>query len=683
MERQAPQASGARIGVDTGGTFTDLVYVGGTGELRVTKVPSTPAGPERAVLTAVQQTLSEPELAAVTHFVHGTTVGLNALLTRSGGPVALLCTDGHRDVLEIRRGRSDDPYQVFVGRHRALVRRSLRLPLRERVGADGSIVVRLEEGDVRRAAATLEREGIAAVAVALINSYANPEHELAVERLLREAGYAGELSLSHRISGEYGEYPRTSTTVVDAYVRSATAGYLDRLDSGLRELGFTGALLLTRSGGGAFTAAEAVERPFEVIMSGPVAGAAGAADLGVRLGMPEVVAADVGGTSFDTCLVEGGKLPLEHQGEIIGMPLQTPWIDVRSIGAGGGSLCRVDAAGRLRVGPESAGARPGPAAYGYGGEVATLTDAAVVLGLLPSEGLAGGLELDHDAALAAVGAVAEGLGLDRDDAAHGIIAIAAANMANPIREIAVERGADIRGAALVAFGGMGPLLGGLIARELDMRTVVVPFASGVFSAVGLLSADIVRTAARTSIQPIDDDSLDAVNGVLAELFEQLAQRAAVSRDGGLEVALDLRYSGQKHHLTLDLPSDGGALTVTAREIRERFERTYRRLFDLTLELPVETVASRATSRTTVATNSLTGGPPESALTLPAARATAWSFTRRRREEFAVHRREHLPRATVVAGPALVLEGTATTYIDAGFEGVVHDDGSLVLTDLDA
>jgi N-methylhydantoinase A len=501
------------------------------------------------------------------------------LLTRSGGPVALLCTDGHRDVLEIRRGRSDDPYQVFVGRHEALVRRSLRLPIRERIGADGSVVVPLEHDDVRRAAEMLEREGVSAIAIAFMNSYANPEHELAVERLLRDGGYTGELSLSHRVSGEYGEYPRSSTTVVDAYVRSATAGYLGRLESGLRELGFGGVLLLTRSGGGAFTVAEAIERPFEVIMSGPVAGAAGAADLGVRLEMPDVVVADVGGTSFDTCLVEDGRLPLEYQGEIIGMPLQTPWIDVRSIGAGGGSLCKVDRAGRLRVGPGSAGARPGPAAYGHGGEVATVTDAAVVLDLLPSEGLAGGLALDRAAALEAVSAVADGLRLGVDEAAHGILAIAAANMANPIREIAVERGADVRGAALVAFGGMGPLFGGLLARELDMRTVVVPVASGVFSAVGLLSADIVRTAAQTSIHPIADEALPAVNAVLEDLFAQLAHRSGVNAAHELEVALDLRYAGQEHHLTLDVPSEGGVLTATAEEIRSRFTSAYDRLFN--------------------------------------------------------------------------------------------------------
>ncbi|MBN9621979.1 MAG: hydantoinase/oxoprolinase family protein, partial [Actinobacteria bacterium] len=251
-------ASGGRIGVDTGGTFTDLVYVGGDEALRVTKVPSTPAGPEQAVLAAVEETVSVDELRAVSHFVHGTTVGLNALLTRSGGPVALLCTEGHRDVLEIRRGRTDSPYQDFVPRHDALVSRPLRLPVRERVGADGSVVQPLVVGDVRGAVADLKRAGVSAVAIAFINSYANPDHELAAAQLLRDGGFAGELSLSHQVSGEYGEYPRTSTTVIDAYVRSATAGYLGRLESGLRERGFDGQLLLTRSGGGAFTVAAAI-----------------------------------------------------------------------------------------------------------------------------------------------------------------------------------------------------------------------------------------------------------------------------------------------------------------------------------------------------------------------------------------------------------------------------------------
>ncbi|HJU48587.1 MAG TPA: hydantoinase/oxoprolinase family protein, partial [Gaiellaceae bacterium] len=327
-----------RIGVDVGGTFTDLIfYDDETGEARVSKQPTTPAAPQDGVLATVADAVPPEKLAEAAYFLHGTTVGLNSLLTRTGAVVGLLATRGFRDILEMARGDRGDPYDLFWRQPDPLVPRRLRLPVTERIRADGEVWTKLAADDVRAAAEVFAREGVTSVAIAFLNAYANPAHELAAEQELRAAGFTGEISLSHLISGEYREYERTSTTVIDAYVRPRMTGYLRALDGRLRGEGFAGEAIVTRSGGGAMTFGEAEERPFETIMSGPVAGAEGAGELARRLGLAEVITADVGGTSFDTCLVSDGRPQLRYEGIVEGMPVQSPWVDVRSIGAGGGS----------------------------------------------------------------------------------------------------------------------------------------------------------------------------------------------------------------------------------------------------------------------------------------------------------------------------------------------------------
>ena len=411
-----------RIGVDVGGTFTDLIYYDDeTGEIRVDKEPTTPASPELGVIAAVEKTLGGGELDRAGYFLHGTTVGLNSLLTRTGAAVGLLCTKGFRDILETRRGDRDEPYNLFWRPPAPLVPRRLRLAVTERIRAGGEVHVPIEADDVRRAAEVFAAEGVTAVAIAFMNAYSNPEHELAAESALRDAGFTGDISVSHQVSGEYREYERTSTTVIDAYVRGRMASYLRRLEDGLGDAGFSGSLLVTRSGGGAMTFGEAERRPFETIMSGPVAGAEGGAELARILDLSDVVTADVGGTSFDTCLILDGRLPVLYEGSIVGMPLQTPWVDVRSIGAGGGSLAYVDVGGLLRVGPQSAGAEPGPASYGRGGTQPTVTDAAAVLGMLAEGSLAGGVTLDIDAARRALAPLGEQLGMEVEDVAKGVL----------------------------------------------------------------------------------------------------------------------------------------------------------------------------------------------------------------------------------------------------------------------
>ncbi|WP_093174265.1 hydantoinase/oxoprolinase family protein [Sinosporangium album] len=669
------------IGVDVGGTFTDLVSRDtDTGQITVAKRPTTPAAPELGVLAAVDAAVPPESLARCAYFVHGTTVGLNALLERRGATVGLITTEGFRDVLEIRRGDRDDPYDLFWTPPPPLVPRRLRREVAERVAADGTVVRELDPEGVRRAAAVFAAEGVDAVAVVLINAYANAAHERAVPAALRDAGFAGEVSLSHEVSGEYREYERTTTTVVDAFVRHRMGPYLRNLDRGLRARGFTGRLLVTRSGGGALTLEEAAARPFETILSGPVAGAAATARLASSLGRSTAIAADVGGTSFDTALIEDGVLPLLFQGEVGGLPLQSPWVDVRSVGAGGGSVAYVDAGGLLRVGPRSAGAVPGPACYGRGGTEPTVTDAALHLGLIPPGPLAGGIDLDRDLATAALAPLAAPCGLPGADAvAEGVMRIAAAHMAHAVRGVTVERGVDPRRAVLVAFGGAGPLFGCLLAGELGASAVVVPANAGTFSAVGLVQADLVRGAARTLVRPLTDAALAEALTLAGALFTRLFTRLAGRGGGGepadavREIDLDLRHLGQEHTLAVRVePGD------TAGGVRARFTARYRRAYGHDMPGPLEIVTVRATVRA-----GLPGGPAP----LPAPAAAGAPGERRDIDLWSFHRKRFVPSRAVpraaltqaTPGPLVVVEPTSTTYVDAGFTVAPHECGTLLVT----
>jgi N-methylhydantoinase A len=658
----------SRIGVDVGGTFTDLItYDDATGQVRVVKEPTTPWAPEEGVVQAMRRGVPPELLRAAAFFLHGTTVGLNALLERRGGGVGLLSTDGFRDVLEIGRGDRADPYDLFWRRPEPLVPRELRLPVTERVLADGSVLTPLEPADVRRALEVFREAGVASIAIAFLNSYVNPAHEREAATILGELGFDGELALSHEISGEYREYERTSTTVVDAFVRPSVCAYLERLESRLRELGFAGDTLVTRSGGGAMSFVEAQVRPFETILSGPVAGAQGAASLARELGIGEAISADVGGTSFDTCLIVEGRPQLLYEGRIVGLPVQTPWVDVRSIGAGGGSVAYVDVGGLLRVGPRSAGARPGPACYARDGVEPTVTDAALVLGMLGPGELAGGIALDRGLAVQAL----EQLGLGAaEEAARGVITIAAASMADAMREITVEQGRDPRQAVLVAFGGAGPLFATLLASELDVSRVVVPRYAGNFSAWGLLGADLRREQALTRISRLSDEGLAGAREQLDRLFAGL--EGGESGDGAArEARLDLRYVGQEHTLTVSLPRAGGV-----RELRELFDREYDRTFGHSMEEEVEIVSLRATLTTPLPARS--EQVAHAGAERPTAAIDAWSFSQGETLHFTIAARESLAPGAELAGPTILLEDTATTYLDAGFVARVHESGALFL-----
>lgn len=667
-----------RVGVDVGGTFTDVIfYDDSTGDVRIGKVPTQPSEPQRGVVAGLLEALAPEDIRNCQYFIHGTTVGLNALLERKGPVIGLLATEGFRDILEIRRTDRPNPYELLPKPIDPLVPRWLRLSVTERMTSGGEVYTPIDLEDVCAACRAFAEAGVTVVAIAFLNAYANPAHELAAERALREAGFDGDIALSHQVSGEYREYERTSTTVVDAFIRTRSRAYLENLEQELQGLGLQADLLIGRPDGGAATFAEAATRPIDTIISGPVGGVQGAAELAAALGLKEVITADVGGTSFDTAVVTDAQPHLMYEGKIAGQPVQTAWVDVRSIGAGGGSIAYIDAGGLLKVGPRSAGATPGPACYGRGGVEPAVTDAAAYLGLLPAE-LASGLQLQVDKAERALATLGDQLALDVDRVAQGVMLIVSAAMAGAMREITVEQGRDPRTATLVAFGGAGPLFATLLARDLEMQQIVIPPWAGNFSAWGMLGADLVRIATQSRVMTLGPDAVEDANDILRALFERLESRVgAAAARSSREVHMDMRYEGQEHTITVQLPAKNGLVSATPEEILDIFTTMYRSTFSYTLAAEPEFVTTRATLREPLprrrqqAAAQAGGGGS-------LGRRRAFSFAAEDWLDFDVLHRSSLEPGVVVPGPLIVLEETATTFVDADFDATVGDGNALFL-----
>lgn len=665
-----------RIAVDIGGTFTDLVYFDDkTGVTVQGKVSTVPSAPEQGVEVAIQTYVPQEIVAEAEYFLHGTTVGLNALLERRGATVGLITSDGFRDVLEIRRGDRAEMYNLFWHQTKPLVPRRLRLEVPGRILADGSVEGAPTAEAVSAAVRTFAEHGVTSVAVSLINAYVDPQHEILVEKLLREAGFEGGITLSHRISGEYREYERTSTAVIDAFVRGRLANYLQRLDTRLRDLGFKGQSLITRSGGGSMTFSEAEERPFETIMSGPVGGAQGASEFARLLGDDQIVTADVGGTSFDTSLILGGDPQILFEGEIDNMPIQSPWVDVRSIGAGGGSIAYADTGGFMRVGPQSAGADPGPACYAKGGTQPAVTDGAAFLGMLGPGELASGITLDMDAAKTAIEQVASAIDQPVEKAAAGILQIAATSMANAMREISVEQGLDPREMTLLPFGGAGPMMGTLLADEMQMKRIVIPPYAGIFSAWGLLGADMVQSASRTLILPFDEACVDPANRILTDLLAGIRARGESSAAAEPSLRLDIRYLGQEHTLSISVALDGEKLGEPVDGIAERFRAEYSRTFGATMNDGLELTSVRAQLKTPLPKRDLV--PPKDVSPTPGAvEIEAYSFRDAARKTFRICPRDQLGDG--MDGPLIVTEDVTTTYVDSGWHIRPGEHGEMIL-----
>jgi N-methylhydantoinase A len=581
-----------KLGVDVGGTFTDLCLLdAASGQVWIEKLPSTPHDQSLAFLDGVLRVLKKAERspADVDFLVHGTTVATNALLEHKGACTGLITTAGFRDVLEIGTQQRAELYSVVQQRQPVLAPRRLRREVGERVAADGTVVAPLDEDEARRVLTELADAGVDSLAVCLLFSFMAPEHERRLAELAAEVMPGAMVSLSSNISPEYREYWRMSTTAVNAYVIRPVFKYIDRLEQRLREGGVAAGLHVMQSSGGLMTAGTTKERPVNTILSGPVGGVVGGSFFGLGAGYADLVTFDMGGTSCDVATVVRGEPGRANIKEVEGYPLRTPMVDIETIGAGGGSIARVDAAGGLKVGPESAGAQPGPACYGRGGTLPTVSDADLVVGVLGADTVLGrDLALDEQAARQAVEReIAAPLGLSVEEAAAGIIAVANANMRGAIRVITVHKGLDPRDFTLVAFGGAGPMHACAVAREASIPRVVVPPHPGITSAVGLLMTDIRHPMVAPFIVPTARADFERAERIFAELRVE-AERKLLD-DGVPPAAIsfrryaDMRYHGQAYELTVgcDEPLAGpgaadaaGALARLVGRFHETHERVY-------------------------------------------------------------------------------------------------------------
>ena len=687
---------GWRLGADIGGTFTDLVLAAPDGTLHVHKRLSTPGDYGVGVRDGIAALLEELSLepGAIGQIVHGTTVATNAVLEGKGARTALITTRGFRDVLEMRRLRIPEMYTLNYQRSEPLVPRRLRLEIDERMGPEGEAWRPLDEASVAAAAERLADEEIEAVAVCLLHAYANPDHERrAAEILARQLGGSVFMTCSSDLLPVIREYERTSTTVINAYLGPVVRGYLGRLSRHLDGIGVTAPILVMKSDGGIIGAAAAAERPAYIVESGPAAGVIGAAHTGRRDGIVDCITLDMGGTTAKASIVEAGEVAKTGDYEVGaginlssklvmggGHALKLPVIDISEIGAGGGSIVRLDSGGLVRVGPESAGAVPGPVAYDQGGERATFCDAVLALGYLNPDHLVGGkLAIDTEKAMAALAEqVAGRLGKDLLDSAYGILEVACGTMMRAVKAVSTYRGRDPRDFGLFAFGGNGPVVATVIADLLEMTMVVVPPNPGVFSAYGLLLSDIEQEAARTHLAllaGIDPARLDALFG---ELEERLSADMAREGYGGGNFAVtrfaDLRYEGQAHELTIPVASGSDGLPdleAMARAFGDEHERTYGHRAEAEA---VESVTLRATATVAVAKPVPRLGAAE--VMRPVRREMFFGPGYGRRAAPVLQRMEldAQPRP----GPFIVEEYDATCVVPPGWSGRLDLAGNMII-----
>lgn len=664
-------ASRILIGSDTGGTFTDLVRVDG-GALRTWKLPSTPDDFARGVLDGVAHLLEDvPGSTGGADLVHSTTVATNALLERRGARVALLTTKGFRDVLVIGRQARASLYDLAVEKPPPLVPEGLRLEIDERVSAEGEILAVLDPGQVDRALDRAVEAGAESIAVSLLFSFLHPEHERAVGEAARRRELP--VSLSSEVSGEFREYERTSTTVVNAYVGPVLESYLARLAGGLAGRGVS-RLRVVHSNGGSVRAGAAAGRAVHSVLSGPAAGVVGALSAAAEvLGKgPGIVTFDMGGTSTDVALVRAEPQRLRAS-TVGGHPLQVPMLDVHTVGAGGGSIAWIDDGGGLRVGPRSAGADPGPACYGRA-DLPTVTDAHVVLGRIePSRFLGGRMPIQPDRSRAVMEALGRRLGVDAEAAARAVIAVVNAEMERALRVVSIRRGHDPRGMTLVSFGGAGGLHAGELAEALGIRTILVPAEPGVLSALGAARSDIVREYARTVLRRLEEGTEDlsaALRELRARAEAEMAEEGFPAGELVLSPTIDLRYRGQSHELEVAFEPDAGRLAARFRDAhRERYGHAAE-------DEPVDAVTVRLRAAAQVP-RTAGGGTPPRRFRSPAGN-TRSRVPSARHGGLPVVERETVSEGDRWEGPALVVEPYATTWVPAGWAARVGAHGHLLL-----
>jgi N-methylhydantoinase A len=674
-----------RLAVDIGGTFVDAIeFDQHSGDVRLAKAPTTPARPADGVLEAIRR-LGTP-LEQTELIVHGTTLGLNAIIERKGARTGLITNDGFRDLFEI--GRADVPrehmYDFAYQRPPPLVRRRWRLGVVGRIDAQGNVVEALDESGVLDAATRLVNDGVQAIAIAFLHSYRNPEHEERAAQIVREAFPEIAVSASSAITREYREVERTATAVLDACIRPIFDAYLGELQQALGGSGFQGRFLVMRSGGGAMLAEVAARAPLYTVMSGPAGGIVGATRLAQELELPRLLSLDYGGTSLDAAVIENAAPLVMYEARLEHFPVLMPIFDIRCIGAGGGSIAWVQE-GLLQVGPQSAGADPGPIAYRKGGTEPTTTDAALILGYIDAGGfLAGAMPLDLGASRAGLQKrVAAPLNTDIGAAAAGIFDVLIAKTVGAIREITVERGRDPRDFSLLGFGGAGPMIAPMIAREIGAVEVIVPNVPAAFSAWGMLMSDLVFEVSRTQILTLDAAAWPVLEAGFAQLERQaldlLAEQGVAEADRGVDRLIECRYVGQEHAIAVAVESQTDAGQASATAVR-RFNELHRERYGHALNATVQasTLRVRAIGRLEKPPLKRIPAARDGVGPTPMTTRDAYCFANRGYRRFNVYARDGLAAGHKVDGPAIIDEGTSTTVVHSDQHVLVDAYGNLII-----
>jgi len=694
LERaEVSSSSKARLGVDIGGTFTDVALERGA-ERFSAKVLTTPQAPERGVLEAIRVVLAAAKLKPgdLGIIIHGTTLATNALIERKGARTALITTEGFRDTIEIRHENRFEQYDINIDLPPPLVPRRWRFGVTERVNAQGKVVTPLDEGAVATVIAAIERQGIEAVAIGLLHSFTNPAHERRIAELIAERLPTLAVTLSSDVSPEMREYERFSTACANAYIQPLMGRYLANLQRDLQDAGFTCPLFLMLSGGGVTTIETAIRFPVRLVESGPAGGAIFASHIARQCGLDEVLSFDMGGTTAKICLIDQAKPQTNRVFEVAriyrfkkgsGLPLRIPVIEMVEIGAGGGSIAKVDAMGRIAVGPESAGSEPGPACYGRGGMEPTVTDADLVLGRIdPAEFSGGKMPLAAKEAEASVErAIGERLTLPLELAAVGISEMVDENMSNAARVHAIESGKDVRSRTLVAFGGAAPLHAARVAEKLGIDRVLVPLNAGVGSAVGFLRAPVAYEIVRTNLQRLSAFDDATANRILDEMR---SEAEAIVRQGAGDVALTetrsafMRYKGQGHEIAVPLPLRRYAAEDAAL-LTEAFEAAYRVLYRRTIPgVDIEVLSWVLHLSAPVTASQERPAPLVASAPQPKARRRVFDPAEGGFLEMAIHARRQLTPGATIAGPAIIVEDETSTVVSPRFDAVIDGFGYIEL-----
>ncbi len=656
------------VGVDVGGTFTDFsARQLSTGRAVVHKRPSTPHDPSEAILNGLRELQEKAGIADedIARFAHGTTVATNALLQRKGPKTALVTTKGFRDLLEIGRQVRPAIYDLQLDAPPPLVERENRIEITERIGPKGEAVVELTEAEIDAVVAEVAKlEDVESIAVCLIFSFLNPEHEQRIAEALRKARPDLYVSLSSEVHPEFREYERFSTAVINAFLQPEVSRYMDRLSAAISKAAPNAALGIFQSAGGLMSIEQAARYPVRTALSGPAAGAVGAQASAAMSEIENIITLDIGGTSTDVALIQGGKVGMSNLRDIAGFRIRLPTVDIHTVGAGGGSIAHLGADGLLKVGPMSAGAVPGPACYSRGGDKPTVSDANVVLGRLPAR-LANGFKIDSDLAKAAIAKISEPLGVSLEKAAHGIVSVAASNMARAIRAVSIEKGQDPRDYTLMCFGGAGGLHAADVADILAMRRILVPRAPGILCAEGLIVADLQENYVVSCRVPLTEDMSaisDAIDKLAAQSEEWLSQEDAYVVDRRQTVILDLRYIGQNYELPVELGVSRHAQKLpTVEVLKEAFFKQHEAAYGhYNPNAGVEVVNVRIRATMELAIDAADGERPQGE-PKPVSTEEIW-FEETGYVPTPVYAREELAEGVSLKGPVLITQFDSTTVV---------------------